>query len=131
MGTQTFGKGSVQTVLPLGNNTAIKLTTARYYTPGGRSIQAKGIVPDILVEDPATVGQDNTFRLREADLNKHLENDKPSDEKPDNTGKIQPTPPDTNGGAAKSAPAEFGSKNDYQLNQALNLLKGMQILQGK
>jgi len=54
MGTQTFGKGSVQTVLPLGNNTAIKLTTARYYTPGGRSIQAKGIVPDILVEDPAT-----------------------------------------------------------------------------
>ena len=52
MGTQTFGKGSVQTILPLGNNTAIKLTTARYYTPSGRSIQAHGIVPDIVVEDP-------------------------------------------------------------------------------
>ena len=131
MGTQTFGKGSVQTVLPLGNNTAIKLTTARYYTPGGRSIQAKGIVPDILVEDPATAGQDNTFRLREADLNKHLVNDKPSDEEPNSISKKAPTSPDSSEGAAKSAPAEFGSKNDYQLNQALNLLKGMQILQGK
>ena len=56
MGTQTFGKGSVQTILPLGNNTAIKLTTARYYTPNGRSIQAKGIVPDILVEE-ATIAE--------------------------------------------------------------------------
>lgn len=132
MGTQTFGKGSVQTVLPLGNSTAIKLTTARYYTPGGRSIQAKGIEPDILVEDPATAGQDNTFRLREADLNKHLANDKPASEKPDNNiGKSTPVMPDTNGDVTKTAPAEFGSKNDYQLNQALNLLKGMQILQGK
>ena len=136
MGTQTFGKGSVQTVLPLGNNTAIKLTTARYYTPGGRSIQAKGIEPDILVEDPATAGQDNTFRLREADLNKHLANDKPASEKPasekpDNNSRNTPATPGTNGDATKTAPAEFGSKNDYQLNQALNLLKGMQILQGK
>ena len=131
MGTQTFGKGSVQTVLPLGNNTAIKLTTARYYTPGGRSIQAKGIVPDILVEDPSTAGQDSTFRLREADLNKHLVNDKPSIEKSDNTGKNAPASPNTKGDTAKSVPAEFGAKNDYQLNQALNLLKGMQILQGK
>ena len=131
MGTQTFGKGSVQTVLPLGNNTAIKLTTARYYTPGGRSIQAKGIVPDILVEDPASAGQDSAFRLREADLNKHLANDRPSNEKPDNTDKSTSTSPNTKGDAPKSAPAEFGAKNDYQLNQALNLLKGMQILQGK
>jgi carboxyl-terminal processing protease len=131
MGTQTFGKGSVQTVLPLGNNTAIKLTTARYYTPGGRSIQAKGIVPDILVEDPATAGRDSMFRLREADLNRHLANGKPSDEKPDsNAGKNQPIPP-ASGDAAKAVPAEFGAKDDYQLNQALNLLKGMQILQGK
>ncbi len=131
MGTQTFGKGSVQTVLPLGNNTAIKLTTARYYTPGGRSIQAKGIVPDILVEDPATAGQENMFRLREADLNRHLPNGKQPDEKPDsNAGKKAPAAPDDKGGA-KPAPTEFGAKNDYQLNQALNLLKGMQILQGK
>ena len=133
MGTQTFGKGSVQTVLPLGNNTAIKLTTARYYTPGGRSIQAKGIVPDILVEDPTATGQD--FRLREADLNKHLSNDKSAEEKPDSaahsskadTGKGEAA----KGEGAKSVPAEFGTKNDYQLNQALNLLKGMQILHGK
>src|SRR5207302_7396631 len=54
LGTRSFGKGSVQTILPLGNNTAIKLTTARYYTPSGRSIQAKGIVPDVLIEDPTT-----------------------------------------------------------------------------
>jgi carboxyl-terminal processing protease len=132
MGTQTFGKGSVQTVLPLGNNTAIKLTTARYFTPGGRSIQAKGIVPDILVEDPANAGQDNTFRLREADLDKHLSNGKSPEEKPESVGKNAPPPPaSSKGDPAKTAPTEFGTKNDYQLNQALNLLKGMQILQGK
>ena len=132
MGTQTFGKGSVQTILPLGNNTAIKLTTARYYTPGGRSIQAKGIEPDILVEDPATGNDDGMFHLREADLDKHLINDKPSDSKPGSTGKSTLSVPKNNGGeAAKPAPAEFGSKSDYQLNQALNLLKGIQILQGK
>lgn len=131
MGTQTFGKGSVQTILPLGNNTAIKLTTARYFTPGGRSIQAKGIVPDILVEDPATDGRDNIFRLREADLDKHLINDKPADEKPDTATKSKLSPPVTNGESAKPTPTEFGTKNDYQLTQALNLLKGMQILKGK
>lgn len=131
MGTQTFGKGSVQTILPLGNNTAIKLTTARYFTPGGRSIQAKGIVPDILVEDPATDGHDNVFRLREADLEKHLINNKPSDEKTDGAGKSKLSAPPTNGDTTKFVPTEFGSKSDYQLTQALNLLKGMQILKGK
>src|SRR5919206_3216003 len=71
MGQQTFGKGSVQTILPLGNNTAIKLTTARYYTPNGRSIQARGIVPDIPLDDG---GGEKTasLKLREADLTKHL-----------------------------------------------------------
>jgi carboxyl-terminal processing protease len=132
MGEQTFGKGSVQTVLPLGNGTGIKLTTARYYTPGGRSIQAKGIEPDILVEDPASVGRDSgIFRLREADLNKHLINDRPSHKKPENTDQNTLSLPDTKEDTSKLAPAEFGSKNDYQLNQALNLLKGMQILLGK
>src|SRR6267154_1639702 len=68
IGTQTFGKGSVQTIIPIGHNTAIKLTTARYYTPNGRSIQAKGIAPDIVVEDPdAPV----VTRVHEADLEKH------------------------------------------------------------
>ena len=132
MGTQTFGKGSVQTILPLGNNTAIKLTTARYYTPGGRSIQAKGIEPDILVEDPATANEDGIFHLREADLDKHLINDRPSESKPDEAVKSKITAPKSNGGeTARPSPAEFGTKNDYLLSQAVNLLKGIQILQGK
>ena len=67
MGSQTFGKGSVQTILPLGNNSAIKLTTARYYTPNGRSIQAKGIVPDVAVDDGS-----ERLSMREADLDRHL-----------------------------------------------------------
>jgi carboxyl-terminal processing protease len=131
LGTQTFGKGSVQTILPLGNNTAIKLTTARYYTPSGRSIQAKGIVPDIVVEDPATASFDNAFRLREADLDKHLTNDQGEDksETPAKPAKSQPKTKENDG--AKVEVAEFGAKNDYQLNQALNLLKGISILQGK
>ena len=70
MGQQTFGKGSVQTILPLGNNTAIKLTTARYYTPNGRSIQAKGITPDIPLDDARR--RELRLKLREADLTKHL-----------------------------------------------------------
>ena len=131
LGTQTFGKGSVQTILPLGNNTAIKLTTARYYTPSGRSIQAKGIVPDIVVEDPATASFDNAFRLREADLDKHLSNDQGEDksETPAKPVKNQTKTKENDG--AKVEVAEFGAKNDYQLNQALNLLKGMSILRGK
>jgi len=132
MGTQTFGKGSVQTVLPLGNNTAIKLTTARYYTPGGRSIQAKGIVPDIVVEDSAAGRDASLFRLRESDLDKHLINDKPSDEKPVDSDKKSKSPaPGVKGDTAPATLAEFGSKNDYQLNQAVNLLKGMRILSGR
>jgi carboxyl-terminal processing protease len=130
MGTQSFGKGSVQTILPLGNNTAIKLTTARYYTPSGRSIQAKGIVPDIVVEDPATSSFDNAFRLREVDLDKHLSNSQGED-KTDTTTKPSKTQSKTKDGDSKVEVAEFGAKNDYQLNQALNLLKGMSILRGK
>lgn len=128
MGTQTFGKGSVQTVLPLGNNTAIKLTTARYYTPGGRSIQAKGIVPDIIVEDPTSTGTDSVFNLRESDLDKHLNNDKQADDKADFSHKKNT---ESKNNSESSAPVEFGTKSDYQLNQAINLLKGMSILQGK
>lgn len=131
MGTQTFGKGSVQTILPLGTNSAIKLTTARYYTPGGRSIQAKGIVPDILVEDPATAALDSAFRLREADLDKHLSNDRPGEIKGDEPSKALPKSPSKEESNNKPEISEFGSKGDYQLNQALNLLKGMHILKGK
>ncbi len=138
MGTQTFGKGSVQTILPLGNNTAIKLTTARYFTPGGRSIQAKGIAPDIAVEDPAATAQDNPLHVREADLEHHLSNGQQPDDKTDVPAKpVAPTKAPAKapakpkeGEAAKPAPAEFGAKDDYQLSQALNLLKGMYILRG-
>ncbi|HEY9192799.1 MAG TPA: S41 family peptidase [Methyloversatilis sp.] len=135
MGTQTFGKGSVQTIMPLANNTAIKLTTARYYTPNGRSIQAKGIVPDIVVEETAngTAG----LRLREADLDRHLDNDKEAIEpvakpdaatKPKSRPKADPRKEDEED-AKPSAPFEFATKSDYQFTQALNLLKGLQIIQ--
>ena len=134
MGTQTFGKGSVQTILPLANNTAIKLTTARYYTPSGRSIQAKGIVPDIVVEE--TANGSSGPRLREADLERHLENDK--DKEPAPAAKPQTKAPASKGKPLKDEPEdeekprfEIASKNDYQLNQALNLLKGLQIMQAK
>jgi len=142
LGTQTFGKGSVQTILPLGNNTAIKLTTARYFTPNGRSIQAKGITPDIISEDPST--SEGSARLREADLERHLSNDKgkesgpkaePSQAKPE----VKPEPkPDSKPKkdedkekekSGEVPPKELGSKDDFQLNQALNLLKGLQVLQ--
>jgi C-terminal peptidase (prc) len=134
MGTQSFGKGSVQTVLPLGNNTAIKLTTARYFTPGGRSIQAKGIEPDIVVEDATVNGVDQSLSIREADLERHLGNGNKSEEvtsKP-----VQPeTKPEPEKAKDKKTKAdgkpELVSKSDYQLNQALNLLKGLQILQKK
>jgi carboxyl-terminal processing protease len=129
MGTQTFGKGSVQTVLPLSNNAAIKLTTARYFTPSGRSIQAKGITPDIVVEE--TANGESRERVREADLERHLGGDK---DKP-----VEPAPPKPqtkNGKKGKTdeadetpqAPIEFASKKDYQLNQAVNLLKAWQII---
>jgi carboxyl-terminal processing protease len=128
MGTQTFGKGSVQTIMPLGNNTAIKLTTARYYTPNGRSIQAKGITPDIVVEEP---GSENHAFLREADLDKHLINDKDTP-----GGDVQAKPAAQPSSKAKSdngeeppKPVEFGSDKDFQLTQAVNMLKGLQIIQ--
>jgi carboxyl-terminal processing protease len=137
MGTQTFGKGSVQTILPLGNNTAIKLTTARYFTPNGRSIQAKGITPDIVVEEATVSGveQQAAFNLREADLERHLSNgNKEEDAKPEAAPiKLPAVPKGKDGKTAdsKPAPGEIVSKNDYQLNQAINLLKGLQILQSK
>jgi carboxyl-terminal processing protease len=136
MGTQTFGKGSVQTVLPLSNNTAIKLTTARYFTPSGRSIQAKGIVPDVIVEE--TVNGSSRDRLREADLVRHLGGDEKADvekPKPAKSSKDTKTKADKADKGAKldddedALPQiEFASKNDYQLSQAMNLLKAWQII---
>jgi len=131
MGTQTFGKGSVQTVLPLSNSAAIKLTTARYYTPSGRSIQAKGITPDIIVEE--TAGGESRERVREADLERHLGNDT---ERSADPAAPKPAPPQKNGKKGKAdeaeeaprAPMEFASPKDYQLGQAVNLLKAWQII---
>ena len=122
IGTQTFGKGSVQTIIPLANsnNTAIKLTTARYYTPSGRSIQAKGITPDLIVEESGAAQQ---ARVRESDLQRHLEN---SQEKDSGKAALRAKPP----AAAPAAPAEqqkpieFGSTDDFQLSQAIAFLKG-------
>jgi carboxyl-terminal processing protease len=124
IGTTTFGKGSVQTILPLGNNTAIKLTTARYFTPHGRSIQAKGITPDIVVEEPGAPAS----RVREADLVKHLSGDKPEPAaRPEDKKPEAPAQP----GASRpedQKPIELGSADDFQLKQAVNHLKGLPVL---
>ena len=125
LGTQTFGKGSVQSVLPLTNNTAIKLTTARYYTPSGRSIQAKGITPDLVVEESADGEPANALRLREADLNRHLT---PKGEEAPGPATARPAPTERNGEPVKERkPVEFGSADDYQLQQAMNHLKGRPV----
>ena len=128
MGTQSFGKGSVQTIMPLGNSTAIKLTTARYFTPSGRSIQAKGITPDIIVEEP---GANPQARLREADLQRHLSNGKDKEvaekdaaEKAAAAAKARSATPAPADEAARKPPVELGSKDDFQLMQALAHLKG-------
>ena len=111
MGTKSFGKGSVQTILPLSDSRAVKLTTALYFTPNGRSIQAQGIAPDITVER-AKVTAYKTQRVTEADLAGHLDNA---------------------GGNEKNAEAAASNANgllssDNQLYEALSLLKGLNIL---
>ena len=116
MGTQTFGKGSVQTILPLTSNTAIKLTTARYYTPSGRSIQAKGITPDLIIEEPGVT----LARLRESDLTRHLQNGQDKDGAAPRAKPAAPVP----GDQAQQRPVELGSKDDFQLQQAIAFLKG-------
>lgn len=112
MGTQSFGKGSVQTVLPLNGEHALKLTTARYFTPNGRSIQAKGITPDIEVHQGKFTAASETGYYKEADLDGHLENDISAEDK--TTKKILSS-------------SELIQK-DFQLQQALTVLKSMNIL---
>jgi carboxyl-terminal processing protease len=133
IGTQTFGKGSVQTIIPLRTDgdrpAAIKLTTARYYTPNGRSIQAKGIEPDLLVDDTAQ-GNFAGLQVREADLARHLEEKKAASEARPAAGR-DATPADAQKEPrAEAAPArryEFGSPEDFQLQQAMNHLKGLPV----
>ena len=120
LGTQTFGKGSVQTVFPMGNGAGLRLTTARYYTPNGTSIQAKGITPDVVVPYAPPEEEERPKALREKDLKHHLENDTDGGEK---------------GGAAKAKAAEDedGRKEtnalaaDNQVQTALALLKGIHV----
>ncbi|MDE1942660.1 MAG: S41 family peptidase [Betaproteobacteria bacterium] len=136
MGVRTFGKGSVQTILPLSNNTALKLTTARYFTPSGRSIQAKGIEPDVVVpEDPDMV--DASLGIREADLEGHLSN--PTDSKAGTGADAAAAAAAAKAAALKAQEAAARTarkpdaklqngkeKPDYQLNQAIAFLKGKQ-----
>ncbi|MDY3330609.1 MAG: S41 family peptidase [Pelistega sp.] len=119
MGNPSFGKGSVQVVLSIDDETGLKLTTARYYTPHGRSIQAKGIMPDILVSD--TEKGDLFSYQREVDLKDHLKNDVSTEAKP----KVEEEPK-----AELDKMYEFGSDEDFQLQQALNHLRGLSVNQG-
>lgn len=117
MGVQSFGKGSVQTIIPLSDNSGLRLTTAKYFTPNGRSIQAKGITPDIVVEriELDVKEKKESMHLREKDLENHFENDKkvPTTEKPETLPLYK---------------TDDQVKNDYQLLRALDLLKGWEIL---
>ena len=123
MGTHSFGKGSVQTILPLSDSRAVKLTTALYFTPNGRSIQAEGIEPDILVERAKVTAYDNTQRITEADLSGHLDNanGKPGKK---STDKANGKP---RGKKDKDLASTLLSK-DNQLYEALTLLKGLNVL---
>jgi len=144
LGMQSFGKGSVQTVMPFPGNGAMRLTTARYYTPSGRSIQAKGIAPDIIVE-PAMVEVLSSRRMREADLpgaldkekNNKAANDNKKDKssKKDKATKKKDKPSDKDKSSKKDEPSKDKSKDekdkkgDYQLLRALDLLKGLSLYQ--
>ena len=109
MGTQSFGKGSVQTVMPLSESRAVKLTTALYFTPNGRSIQAEGIVPDVTIERAQVTAYENPKGISEADLSRHLDN--------------------ANSTAKKKKKVDNDLlADDNQLYEALTLLKGLNIL---
>ncbi|WP_043649645.1 S41 family peptidase [Chitinilyticum litopenaei] len=144
VGTQSFGKGSVQTILPIDSKSALKLTTAKYFTPAGRSIQAKGIVPDIEVQEATLTGKDDEaspWRLREADLERHLDNpnDNGEGKKPATKPSPLPTPAKPKATAPKASESaedevpsrELASKSDYQLQQAISVLKVQQLLMQK
>jgi len=121
MGNRTFGKGSVQVILPISDNTAIKLTTSRYFTPSGRSIQATGIAPDLVVTDTA---QGDLFRVpREADLQRHLGNDQAKDGEVKGNADEPPL-------ADTTKIFQFGTPDDFQLQQAVNYIEGKPIQKG-
>ena len=136
MGTQTFGKGSVQTVRPLGPDTGLKLTTARYYTPSGKSIQAKGIVPDVMIDESEEGNVFAALRMREADLDKHLGSGQGEEKKDEAREKAREEARKRLEEEAKKPMAErkipeFGTDKDFQLTQALNQFKGRPVLVSK
>jgi carboxyl-terminal processing protease len=112
IGTQTFGKGSVQSVVPLGDGSALRLTTARYYTPKGTSIQTTGIAPDILVKPELKNGTKGHPAIREKDLEKHLKNEETEDKTAE---------PD------EMVPVEIEEKDDLQLQRAIDILKTWKV----
>ncbi|MEI6208819.1 MAG: S41 family peptidase [Desulfuromonadales bacterium] len=127
MGTQSFGKGSVQTIIPLSDDSGLRLTTARYYTPKGRSIQAKGITPDIVVErveiPKESADRKDSMHVREKDLENHFE----SESKSESAGeKIDEKKEDKSDKLSKKP--EDNLKNDYQVLRALDLLKGWELI---
>jgi carboxyl-terminal processing protease len=121
LGTQSFGKGSVQTIIPLSEDSGLRLTTARYFTPKGRSIQAKGITPDIVVENLEITAAEkkDVLSIREKDLENHFETDS-KEEKREKEKKKEEKPP--------TSKMDEQIKGDYQLLRALDLLKGWDIL---
>ena len=136
MGNQTFGKGSVQTVRPLGPDTGIKLTTARYYTPSGKSIQAKGIIPDVMIDETLEGSPFAALRTREADLEKHLNSGQGAEVKDANREKardlaLNRLEEDAKKTPEQRRPPELGSDKDFPLIQALNQLKGRPVIVSK
>ena len=136
MGSQTFGKGSVQTFRPLGPDTGLKITTSRYYTPSGKSIQAKGIVPDVMIDDTKEGSPYAALRTREADLGKHLGSGQGEEVKDETREKardeaLKRLDEESRKPASERRPPEFGSDKDFQLAQALNQLKGQPVLISK
>ncbi len=127
----------MQTVRPLGPDTGLKLTTARYYTPTGKSIQAKGIVPDVMIDESEEGNVFSVLRTREADLEKHLgsgqgaEVKDPAREKARDEARKKAEEEARKAPADRPRPPEFGSEKDFQLVQALNQLKGRPVLISK
>jgi carboxyl-terminal processing protease len=131
MGSQTFGKGSVQTLRQLSPDTAVKLTTARYYTPKGRPIQATGIVPDLRVDETAEGDALAVLRVREADLQRHLAGEGEAEKSKTPAAKAQKEALDAQQRAIAQLkdrkPLDYGSKDDFQLAQAINHFKGQKV----
>jgi carboxyl-terminal processing protease len=117
VGAKTFGKGSVQTVFPLGDGSAVRLTTAKYFTPKGRSIQAEGITPDILVDNNIVRGKEKITPIKEKDLSKHIEPEKKIKKEEDSD--------------EEKIPEKNADNDDFQLYMGLQMLKGWEALRGK